>query len=153
MNSSFPGQAGLASSVEKLRGDLDKWLDVAWTQGERAIDAIGLRSGRAPLVDVIERPDSILVLVDLPGVSVEQVELTVVGLTLTIKGQYAALDLGGGRVMSGERPKGEFQRSLTLPATVNADDIRAESRNGVLQIVVAKTEPEKSKRVPIQAVT
>ena len=135
MNSAFPGSAGLASSVEKLRGDLDKWLDVAWTQGERAIDAIGLR-GRGPAIDMIERPDSILVLVDLPGVSIDQVELTVVGHTLTLKGQYAALDLGGGRAMSCERPKGEFQRSLPLPASVNADDIRAECRNGVLQIIV-----------------
>ena len=59
----------LTSSAERLRHELDRWLEVAWHQGERALDAFGIRGSKwTPMVDVIETGDSVLVYADLPGI-------------------------------------------------------------------------------------
>ena len=68
----------LTASVERLRRELDHWLEVAWQQGERALDKIGVRAGTltsTPAVDVIETEEDVLVLVDLPGVELVREEV------------------------------------------------------------------------------
>src|SRR5262245_14571797 len=79
----------IAASVEKLRRELDHWLDVAWSQGEKALDAVGLRGGIGwtPAIDVVERGDEVYVYVDIPGVNPQSIELTIAGNMLTLKGE------------------------------------------------------------------
>src|SRR4051794_22595100 len=113
----------LRSSAERLREELERWLDAAWMQGERAMDAMGVR-GRAmgPPMDVIERPDSILILVDVPGISAEQLDVSVAGNLLTLGGVCPSPILAADEVMvRRERSHGAFKRSIPLPASVNAE--------------------------------
>ncbi|MFO1094780.1 MAG: Hsp20/alpha crystallin family protein [Planctomycetaceae bacterium] len=143
----------LRSSAERLREELDRWLDVAWVQGERAMDAMGIR-GRmmGPAMDVIERPDAILILVDVPGISAEQLDVSVAGNLLTVGGVHPAPILAADEsLVRRERSHGSFKRSIPLPASVDAESITAECTLGVLRIRVAKTEREKSRRVPVRA--
>lgn len=143
----------LRSSAERLREELDRWLDVAWVQGERAMDAMGIR-GRltGPAMDVIERPDSILILVDVPGISPEQLDVSVAGNLLTVASVHPAPILATDEsLVRHERPQGAFKRSIPLPASVDAESITAECTLGVLRIRVAKTEREKTRRVPVRA--
>lgn len=143
----------LRSSAERLREELDRWLDAAWMQGERAMDVMGLR-GRliGPPMDVIERPDSILIVVDVPGISPEQLDVTVSGNLLTVQGIHPAPILAADESLQRqERPQGAFKRSIPLPASVDAETITAECALGVLRIRVSKTEREKTRRVPVRA--
>ena len=154
--SSAPRPEGpLSQSVERLRGELDRWLDAAWSQGERAMDAIGIRGERpwAPPVDIIEDNDSVRVLMDLPGVETSAIDVTLAGHMLTVAGVLPEVDLGGnGERHQSERPVGEFRRSIPLPASVDPERIQATCQHGVLTVRVAKSEQLKARKVPVHGV-
>jgi len=143
----------ITSSVERLRHELDRWLDVAVSQGGRAIDTLGLRGGErdwCPPVDVRETGDLVIVDVELPGVHPAGVDVTLAGHMLTVVAPIADDDQDG-EVRRRERPRGRFKRSIPLPATVDPDNVEAESRHGVLTVRVGKTESAKQKRVPVRS--
>lgn len=147
------GEGPLRTSAERLRHELDRWLEAAWSQSERAMDAMGLRAGRVwgPAIDVIERPDSVLIVANVPGIDADKVELTLAGHMLTLQGEFPAQQSAEGEtVHAQERPSGTFRRSIPLPATVDPELIRAECRLGVLQIVISKVEQEKSRKIPVK---
>ena len=143
----------LTASVEKLRQELDRWLDVAVSQGGRALDAFGLRGEKSwsPAIDLIEQTDDVLVLVDLPGVAPSAVDVTLVGNMLTLKGKRPDRPQNSEEtVHPAERPTGEFCRSIPMPAPVDPEQVSAEAREGVLRIRLAKTERAKPRQIPVQ---
>ncbi len=154
MNAESPNPENLLTfSVERLRHELDRWLDVAWTQGERAMDTLGIRGGErdwCPPIDVIETGDSVYVEVELPGIDPETVDVTLAGHMLTVTAPIPPPKVEG-HVRRRERPRGRFKRSVPLPVSVNADEVTAESSNGLLTVTIAKVEAEKEKRVPVKA--
>ncbi|MBX3436125.1 MAG: Hsp20/alpha crystallin family protein [Planctomycetaceae bacterium] len=143
----------LTSSVERLRHELDRWLDVAWTQGERAMDTLGMRGSErdwCPPLDVVETGDAVHVEVELPGIDPQLVDVTLAGQMLTISAPISAARTDG-QVRRRERPRGRFRRSVPLPVSVNVDSVKAESSHGLLSITIAKTEKEKERRVPVKS--
>jgi HSP20 family protein len=149
---SAPASGPVTGSLDRIRNELGRLVDDAWSQGERAMDMIGLRRTSSPAVDVIEHPDRVHVAVDLPGVAPDSIDLSIVGNMLTVQGTYSTILTEGGVTHLSERPRGPFKRMVPLPATVNSDDIRAESRNGVLQISVGKVETAKARKIPVGSV-
>lgn len=143
------------SSSDKLRELVAGLIDVVATQGSRAIDTLGLRTdvrGVSPNVDVVETSDEVLVFADLPAVDPRQVEITLAGNMLTVKGQLAGIEATAGQTIHRhERPRGAFSRSIPLPVAVNPDRVSAESQNGVLTIRIAKAERAKARQIPINA--
>ena len=138
------------TSADRVRQEFERWLEAAWNQGERAIDAIGLRPGR-PAIDVIERPDSVLVLIDVPGLGPEQLDVSLAGNMLTVQGAFGTAAAGDAdQVHLRERPTGSFKRCVPLPASVDAESISAECRLGVLQVTIAKSERDKARRIPVR---
>ncbi|MGD9856138.1 MAG: Hsp20/alpha crystallin family protein [Planctomycetaceae bacterium] len=154
MNADSSNPEGLlTSSVERLRHELDRWLDVAWTQGERAMDTLGMRGGErdwCPPIDVIETGDAVHVEVELPGIDPETVNVTLAGHMLTITAPIGRSRIEG-QIRRRERPRGRFKRSIPLPVSVNADEVTAESAQGLLSIRIAKVAAEKERRVPVTA--
>jgi HSP20 family protein len=144
MNDPRPERSG---SVEKLRQEFDKWLETAWSQGEKAMDVIGIRRSNTPAVDVVETPDSVLILVDLPGLTSDQIELSLVGHMLSIQGKYPELE--SGQVHIHERAHGPYKRSIPLPSSVDAETILADTKNGVLRVVVQKVPAQKARKISI----
>lgn len=84
-----------------------------------------------PLIDLIERDEEVIVLIELPGIPKEKIELGLSGNVLSIKGVampiHATLKL-----TYSERFYGEFQRQIKLPDTVNPTDLSAKFWNGIL---------------------
>jgi HSP20 family protein len=106
----------------------------------------------APAVDISERPDAYLVTVELPGVGIENLEITFEDGLLTIQGErHFAHDSAGEKVHRIERRYGAFRRSITLPSHVKADAIEASAQDGVLQILVPKAEEVHAKRIQVRA--
>jgi HSP20 family protein len=104
----------------------------------------------APAVDIIERKDAYLVTAELPGVGIDDLELTFQDGVLTIQGQrHVATESSEERVHRAERRYGAFQRSITLPAHVQADAIDASTQDGVMQILVPKAEEVHAKRIQV----
>jgi len=105
----------------------------------------------APAVDISERADAYLVMVELPGVGIEDVEITFQDGLLTIQGQRLVVESAGEKIHRSERHHGTFRRSITLPAHVLADAIDASVQDGVLKILVPKAEEMHAKRIKVRA--
>jgi HSP20 family protein len=124
--------------------------------------AFGLRgqqqgSGRetttawAPALDISERKDAYLVTVELPGIELDDLEITLEDGLLTIQGERQFTSESSEQQFHRiERRYGAFRRSITLPAQVQAEQIEASFDNGVLQIVVPKMEEAKPKRIQVR---
>jgi HSP20 family protein len=106
----------------------------------------------APAVDITERKDAYLVSAELPGVGIDDIEITFQDGLLTVQGQrHIAHDSSEERVHRAERRYGAFRRSIMLPTHVKADAIEASTQNGVLQILVPKAEEVHAKRIQVRA--
>jgi HSP20 family protein len=96
----------------------------------------GVRFGRQfPAVNVCEQADLYLLTAELPGVRPDDLELTIANGVLTIKGKRSGPDgIPDERFRRQERPRGSWQRSISLPDSVEDERLTAEFVNGVLRI-------------------
>ena len=105
-----------------------------------------------PRVDISEDASNIYVHAELPGLSKDNVKLTVREGTLILRGEKKHEEKKEDRnYYRIERRYGEFVRQFTLPENVKEDDVRANFTNGILEITIPKSEPQKPKEheVPI----
>ena len=104
-----------------------------------------------PLVDVSETKDKLLIKVDLPGLEAKDVNLSVSGDILTIKGEKEKKEEEKNEhYYHCERYCGSFQRSFRLPVNVQADKVEANFDKGVLKITLPKTEGAKKKEIEVK---
>ncbi|HTP06672.1 MAG TPA: Hsp20/alpha crystallin family protein [Anaerolineae bacterium] len=100
--------------------------------------------------DVIETKDNVVVKMSAPGVKPEDIEVSVVGDTLTIKGETKSEEqFEEGSYLRKERRFGSFQRTFSLPTNVASDKAKAEFENGVLTLTLPKTEAAKPKPIKV----
>ena len=106
----------------------------------------------APALDITERKDAYLVSVELPGVGIDDLEITFQDGLLTIQGErHDVHESSEEKVHRVERRYGSFLRSITLPTHVMADAIEASAQEGVLQILVPKAPEVQAKRIQVRA--
>jgi len=106
-----------------------------------------VEGGWAPPMDVCETQTELRILVELPGIPQNQIEIEIVEGTLTIRGErHPDPAFRQDHLMRMERRYGPFTRSLDLPSSVDAERVRAAYRNGVLQIKLPKR-PEATPRI------
>jgi HSP20 family protein len=104
----------------------------------------------APALDISERKDAYLVTVELPGVKLDDLTITLEDGMLTIQGERLFTnDASDQQFHRVERRYGSFRRAITLPAHVVADAVEASVEDGVLQILVPKAEEAKPKRIQV----
>jgi len=104
-----------------------------------------------PAVDVLEEKDAVRITAELPGVNPEDVQISVENHVLTISGhkRQAAEDKTE-RVHRYERTWGAFERSFTMPDTVDTENIRATYEHGVLTISLPKAERAKPRQIQVE---
>lgn len=97
-----------------------------------------------PRVDVTEDKDNLYVVAEIPGVTKNEVKVSVVGDVLTISGEKKVEQRDENKnYYRIERTSGSFSRSFTLPAEIEVDKISADYKDGVLTISMPKTEEAK----------
>ncbi|OSM01830.1 Hsp20/alpha crystallin family protein [Magnetofaba australis] len=105
----------------------------------------------APL-DIIENEQAVAILVDLPGVEKEAIQINLEEETLTIAAERKAPELPEKTQMRlNERPWGQFQRAFRLPRGLDAQRIEAEFAHGVLTITIPRAEQAKARAIPVTA--
>jgi len=105
-----------------------------------------------PAVDMYQTKDEIVVQATIPGVKPEDIDISVTGEILTIKGEFKQEDkIEEGSYVRQERRFGQFCRELTLPTQVNADKAKAEFEHGVLTLRLPKAEAVKPKSITVKA--
>jgi HSP20 family protein len=110
-------------------------------------------NGSRPLLmpmDAYRKDDSFLIRLDLPGVSVDAVELTVEENVLTIKAERPAPpESDGVEVVIAERPYGTFTRQVILGTNLDTEHIQAEYEAGVLTLAIPVAEHAKPRRIEV----
>lgn len=101
----------------------------------------------SPPVDVRELDDHYLVTIDLPGVEPESVSIEVENDVLTVKGERPHVEEG--EAFRLERPFGPFVRSLALPKGCDVDGVKADYRNGVVEIRVPKPAAQRARKIQL----
>ena len=103
-----------------------------------------------PAVDIFEEADAIRIDAEIPGVNAEDISISLEGNLLTIHGtKQQEAEEKTERVHRYERTYGTFERSFTLPASVEPNDIKATYDNGVLTITLPKTERAKPRQIEV----
>jgi HSP20 family protein len=104
-----------------------------------------------PLIDVYETNDHVVVSAALPGIGPEDVDITLTGQTLTIRGELKPPEsVERSQYLYQERRYGTFHRQLTLPVRVQSDQIEASFEHGVLTLDIPKAEEVRPRQIEIK---
>jgi HSP20 family protein len=104
----------------------------------------------APPVDIYETENELVVKAELPDFQDKDIDVRITNNTLTIRGERKfEKDVKEDNYLRIERAYGSFMRSFSLPNTVSSENIRADYRNGVLTLHLAKREESKPKQIKI----
>jgi len=137
------------ADVTTLRDQVNRLFD------EVAAPRPGTREGNgsrvwAPLVNVVETADAVVVTLDVPGVERDGIDVQLTADTLTIQGERKSERKEGESYVHLERPYGTFRRSFNIGVPVQADRVTATYRDGVLTVTLPKAETLKPRKVQIQ---
>lgn len=141
----LPGTRGTMTPFERLwdvRRDLDRLFEGNEPNGSTLW---------APAMDVIERENEIVCNVEIPGLNRDDLDIRVEGNVVTIAGEKKyeqKSEKEGFRHV--ERRYGRFERSFTIPSTVEQDKVTARYDNGVLTVTLPKTERSRPRRISIE---
>jgi HSP20 family protein len=104
-----------------------------------------------PPVDVIEEQETIRLVAELPGVKPEDVKISLENNVLTLQGEKKKEEEGeDGKGYRFERTYGMFERSFTLPATIDANKIVAKFDAGLLTVLLPKVEAAKPRQITVK---
>jgi len=111
-----------------------------------------MEMGWAPAIDVFERDDGFVVRAELPGMKEKDIDVSVAGNRLIIRGERRAeSEVDKEDYYYSERSYGSFSRSIDIPSDVDAKKIEANYEDGVLEIDLPKTPGTKPKKVAVSA--
>lgn len=107
-----------------------------------------------PVVDILEEPAYLRITAEVPGVKPENVKILVEGNLLTIQGtKEQTAEAKTEKVHRYERTYGSFERTFTLPATVDAEHIKANYDMGVLTLTLPKVEKARPRQIAVEITT
>lgn len=132
--------------LESLQDNMNRLLAGQEPRVER-------RAGAAyPPLNVYSTADGLTLVAEMPGVDPQDVEISVDGDELALRGKVnSAAPAAGETVLRRERPAGEFQRTLQLPFRAHAAGVKATFKNGLLNIAVPRSPEEKPRKIAITA--
>jgi HSP20 family protein len=111
-----------------------------------------MEMGWAPAIEVFEKEDKFVVKAELPGMKEDDIDISVVGDTLTIKGERKAeSEVKEEDYYCCERSYGSFSRSIAMPSNVDAKKIEASYEDGVLEVSLPKAPEVKPKKISVSA--
>jgi HSP20 family protein len=104
-----------------------------------------------PRINLRETKDAYVLEAQLPGIDPKELEMTVLKGTLTLSGERKAPAEANGSWHRRERSAGKFLRAIDIPAEINADEVRADYRDGLLTVTLPKAASVLPKRIEITA--
>ena len=143
----WPDASSALDDVDRARRHMDRLLS-AFTRSGGAPPAV---SGVFPPLSVSESGDKVIVEAEIPGIQPEDLNISVVGKTLTLSGERKPDEADNVSFHRRERKWGCFRKALTLPDDVDPDGIQAECKNGMLKIVLPKAEQAKPRKITIKS--
>lgn len=137
------------TSARRWNDDIDQLFEgffrpLRWVEEEAG-------EGLVPRLDVTERENEFIVHAEMPGVNKDDVNVTLEGGVLTISGEcrQASEDKEGDRLIRQERRYGKYMRSLRLGKEIDEKKVKANYKDGILELILPKSEEVKPKRITV----
>ncbi len=135
--------------LERLRDEMDKLMERFGINGDW-VKQLTAPSRRPPIESVVEG-NTLVIRADLPGIDPKNVEVTVAGNTLNIRGSREEKhETKKPNFIRRELSYGSFERSIELPQGIKADDLKATYNDGVLELTAAMPKELSAKEVKVQ---
>ena len=139
-------------NMSDIQGEVNRLFDSFLGRPTAAAVGSSVRMW-APVLDMHETKDDLVLDFELPGVSEKDVSLSITGDLLTVKGERGLTrEAKEENTYHTERVYGKFERSVQLPMPVQAEKVKATYRDGVLEVRLPKAEEVKPKAIKIDIV-
>ncbi len=139
------------NDITSLSQRMDRVFEELMGRGLRRLaEDDRVRGSWSPAVNILEKKDAIVITADLPGLKAEDVDVTVDNGVLTIRGERRLEEASEGETYHRvERVYGVFERTFTLPNSVEVSKIDAKFRNGEMVVTLPKREESKPRAVKV----
>ena len=136
--------------MNQFQREVNRLFDArAVSQRERSADIV--KGEWVPPVDIQEESDRYVINADLPGVDSKDIEVTMEKGILTLRGTRTIQNGKQKDIFSRrERPTGSFNRRFVLPETADMEQITAQGKNGVLQVIIPKRQKAEARRINVE---
>ncbi len=136
------------ADLQKLQNEINDLFDV----GPRSENAGLFDRSVSPSVDIIESEHDFSIICELPGLEQKDIDLSITSNIITIKGEKKGKNevKEKGKLYKKESWSGSFQRTLSMPESIDSEKIKAELSNGILTINVPKKEEMKAKQIAVK---
>jgi HSP20 family protein len=132
-----------------LRNEIDRLFDPPLNA--LTSDSQQFLNGWLPSVDLYEDRDHLVLKAELPGMKKEDIDISLHGDVLTLTGERKEEETyEKAETYRAERFLGKFQRSFTLPVSVDGDKVQASYKDGILTVILPKSEEAKPKQIEVK---
>lgn len=129
------------SEMRRLQSEFNRLFQTAPASG-----------GGFPYVNVYANQDAVTITAELPGVSQDDLDITVHRDTLSIRGERRGVSADEPKgYHRRERRTGRFMRTMSLPFAVDPDNVEADMQNGMLRLTLRRPESDKPRRIQVKA--
>ena len=135
-----------------IRDSVDRAIEGFFDGGSQGLQGLALGSRGLGALDLWEDEDTLFVEVDVPGLELNQIEVSVEDDTLTVSGKRIVRELENVVRYCNERGTSEFRRVIQLPTETDVDRVNAKLKNGVLTITLPRAEAVKPKRIEVKGI-
>jgi len=141
----------LLRELESIGSFLDPWKDFERMNRSFFRNSLS-RSREFPLVNVWKDGNSATLTTEIPGLDKADIEITVVGRNITLKGSRTPEELSEGESYHRkERWYGKFSRTIEMPFVIDADKVSAQFKRGILNVHVERAEADKPRKISIKS--
>jgi HSP20 family protein len=134
--------------LRTMQDQMNRLLDMAWNReiGEELREGVW-----QPLVDIYEDENSVIIKAEVPDIDQKDIEVRIEENTLTLKGERKhSSEVKKENYHRVERYYGQFQRSFSLPHSIDQEGVKASCEKGVLTIILPKREEIKPKQINVE---
>jgi HSP20 family protein len=146
----YPGFGDFVNPLREMER-LKREMDHLFGNLARNRTPFAASSGVFPSLNVNEDANNFYVQAELPGIAARDLEISVEGNTLTLRGERKSDAVENASYHRRERGTGRFHKALTLPNAVKSEGVLAECKNGVLKLVLPKAEQAKPRKISIKS--
>ena len=139
------------TEMRRMREDMDRLFEGFWRP---PMLLPWVTEGISPAVDVYERNNNVVIKVEVPGLNKEDIEVTATEDSISLKGEFKhEEEVKEEGFCRRERRAGKFYRTIPMPTAIKPNQVKANFRDGLLEITAPKAEVAKAKekKVPIEA--
>ena len=140
-----PGHLNRDEFLTPFEKIFDQLMDKTFPTFQEEV-GVSFNQGAYPKVNVYEYDDTIGIVAEIPGLDKKNVSVEVEDQVLTISGDKHGFDTRGGKCITRELKQSAFKRSFNLGEHLDGDDVSAIFKDGMLEVLIPKREPEKPKK-------